>query len=68
MCIRDSKFSERYGGKVLDIDISYLAPFHRFEDKIPGDVKQLLADLKSRIERGEFKVPRTITSEPPPPG
>jgi basic membrane protein A len=65
--VLDGTFKANYGGKVLNLDISYLAPFHRFDDKIPSDVKQLLTDLQKKIETGEFKVPLIITESPPPP-
>ena len=66
--VLDGTFKDKYGGKVLDIDISFLAPFHRFEDKIPSDVKQLLVEIEDKIKSGELKVPRKITEAPPPPG
>lgn len=66
--VLDRTFGAKYGGKVLDIDISYITPFHRLDPAVPSDVKQLLKDLDARIKAGQIKVPRIITDTPPPPG
>jgi basic membrane protein A len=34
-----------------------IAPYHGFEDKIPGEVKDLINDYKARIISGDFTVP-----------
>lgn len=35
---------------------SYLAPYHAFEDKLPDDVKQMVADRQQEILDGTFRV------------
>jgi len=40
-----------------------LAPYHGFEDKLPQEVKDKVANLKEQILNGEFRVP--IIEEPP---
>jgi basic membrane protein A len=34
-----------------------IAPYHGFEDKIPKQAKDMIADYKARITSGAFKVP-----------
>jgi basic membrane protein A len=34
-----------------------IAPYHSFEDKLPAAAKSMIADYKSRITAGSFKVP-----------
>jgi basic membrane protein A len=38
-----------------------ITPYHGFEDKIPKQVKDMIADYKTRIVSGAFKVPRIET-------
>jgi basic membrane lipoprotein Med (substrate-binding protein (PBP1-ABC) superfamily) len=40
-----------------------LAPYHGFEDKLPQEVKDKVANLKEQILGGTFRVP--IIEEPP---
>ncbi len=35
---------------------AYLAPYHAFEDKLPDDVKQMVADRRQEILDGTFRV------------
>lgn len=54
------------GGTSWEIPIGdYLHPYHEYEDKIPDDVKDLVADVKIGIENGSIVVPRTVTDDPP---
>jgi basic membrane protein A and related proteins len=35
---------------------SYLAPYHKFDAKLPADVKELVAKRKAEILAGTFRV------------
>jgi basic membrane lipoprotein Med (substrate-binding protein (PBP1-ABC) superfamily) len=35
---------------------SYLAPYHKFEDKLPADVKDMVAKRQGEIIEGTFRV------------
>ena len=35
---------------------SYLAPYHKWEDKLPADVKKMVADRRTEIMDGNFRV------------
>lgn len=65
--VLDGTFKTKYGGKVLDLDISYITPFHRLDPAVPADVKQLLNDIATKIKAGQLMVPRIITESPPSP-
>lgn len=53
-------------GTAVDVDISYLSPFHQFENLVPQAVKDLLATTEQDIKDGTITVPRTVTDSPPP--
>jgi basic membrane lipoprotein Med (substrate-binding protein (PBP1-ABC) superfamily) len=36
---------------------SYLAPYHAFEDKLPAEVKDMVAKRTEEIMSGNFRVP-----------
>lgn len=54
------------GGKVLNMNLGYLAPFHNFDSAIPDSVKNLLSQTSEAINAGTITVPRTATTNPPP--
>jgi len=53
------------GGTAVDMDLSYLAPFHQFENVVSQAVKDLLATTEEDIKAGDIVVPRTVTATPP---
>jgi basic membrane protein A len=53
------------GGKVLDMNLGSLAPFHAYDSIIPASVKTLLADTSAGIDNGTIQVPFTYTQNPP---
>lgn len=55
-------FKQEMAGKLIDIDLSYLAPFHQFDSSVPQSVKDLLATTESNIQNGIIVVPRNATA------
>jgi len=53
------------GGKVIDMNLGSLAPFHAYDTVIPASVKTLLAQTQAGINNGSVKVPFTYTQNPP---
>lgn len=53
------------GGKVIDMDLGSLAPFHAYDSIIPASVKTLLAETSEGIDNGTIIVPFTYTQNPP---
>jgi len=53
------------GGKVIDMNLGSLAPFHSYDSIIPASVKALLNETEQGIENGTVKVPFTYTPNPP---
>ena len=53
------------GGKVIDMNLGSLAPFHAYDSVIPTSVKTLLADTATGIDNGTVQVPFTYTQNPP---
>ena len=53
------------GGKVIDMDLGSLAPFHAYDSIIPASVKALLASTEAGIKSGTIQVPFTYTQNPP---
>ena len=63
--IMDGTFKDKFAGKLVDVDISSLAPFHNFEQAVPQEVKDLLKQTDDAIKNGTIVVPRTVTEAPP---
>lgn len=53
------------GGKVLDMNLGSLGPFHAYDGVIPASVKTLLNQTAQGIASGTIKVPFTYTQNPP---
>lgn len=53
------------GGKVIDMNLGSLAPFHAYDTVIPASVKTLLAQTQAGINNGSIQVPFTYTQNPP---
>ena len=53
------------GGKVIDMNLGSLSPFHAYDTVIPGSVKTLLVQTATGIENGTVQVPYTYTQNPP---
>ncbi len=53
------------GGKVINMNLGYLAPFHYFDSTVPDSVKTLLTQTVQGINSGTITVPRTVTQNPP---
>jgi len=64
--IVNGTFKEKMGGKAIDVNLGYLAPFHEFEKIVPQAVKDLLTKTEEDIKKGVIVVPRTVTDKPPP--
>ena len=62
--ILDGTWSQ-IGGKVTDMNLGSLAPFHAYDSKIPASVKTLLAETSAGIDNGTIQVPFTYTQNPP---
>jgi basic membrane protein A len=62
--ITNSTFSQ-IGGKVIDMNLGSLAPFHAYDSIIPPSVKTLLAETSEGIDNGTIQVPFTYTQNPP---
>jgi basic membrane protein A len=62
--INDNTWSQ-IGGKVIDMNLGSLAPFHAYDNVIPPSVKTLLADTSKGIDNGTVQVPFTYTQNPP---
>jgi len=54
------------GGKVIDMNLGSLAPFHAFDTIIPQSVKELLNETSEGIDNGTISVPFIYTVNPPP--
>jgi basic membrane protein A len=63
--ISDGTWSQ-IGGKVLNMNLGYLGPFHNYDNVVPASVKTLLAQTVAGIGSGTITVPRTVTQNPPP--
>ena len=53
------------GGKVEDLNLGSLGPFHNYASKIPASVTALLATTSEGINDGTIKVPFTYTPSAP---
>jgi basic membrane protein A len=53
------------GGKVIDMNLGSLAPFHAYDSIIPTSVKTLLVETSAGINNGTIQVPFTYTQNPP---
>jgi basic membrane protein A len=53
------------GGKVIDMNLGSLAPFHAYDSVIPTSVKTLLIQTAAGINNGTIQVPFTYTQNPP---
>jgi len=62
--IQNSTFTQ-IGGKVLDMNLGSLAPFHAYDRIIPASVKTLLVDTAAGIDNGTIQVPFIYTQNPP---
>jgi basic membrane protein A len=63
--VMDGTFKDKYGGKLVDVDLSSLAPFHNFDQAVPQEVKDLLKQTDENIKNGTIVVPRTVTEAAP---
>jgi len=59
-------FKQALGGKVINVNIGYLAPFHNYDSKVPQSVKDLLVATEQGMQNGSIAVPQTVTQDPPP--
>lgn len=62
--ILDGTWSQ-IGGKVIDMNLGSLAPFHAYDSIIPTSVKTLLNQTEAGIKNGTIQVPFTYTQNPP---
>jgi basic membrane protein A len=62
--IQNSTWSQ-IGGKVIDMNLGSLAPFHAYDTIIPDSVKTLLNETSEGIDNGTISVPFTYTQNPP---
>ncbi len=53
------------GGKVLDMQLGSLGPFHHYDSLIPAAVKTQLNNTAEGISNGSIQVPFTYTTNPP---
>jgi len=53
------------GGKVTDMNLGSLAPYHSYDSIIPASVKKLVSDTARGIANGTIQVPFTYTQNPP---
>jgi basic membrane protein A len=62
--INNSTWSQ-IGGKVIDMNLGSLAPFHAYDSIIPTSVKTLLSETSAGIDNGTVNVPFIYTPNPP---
>jgi basic membrane protein A len=55
--VREGTFKGAIHYLGMDDNVVDIAPYHSFEDKIPEETKELIADLKAQILEGSLKVP-----------
>jgi len=53
------------GGKILDMQLGSLGPFHDYDSIIPASVKATLNETAEGIDNGTIQVPYTYTASPP---
>jgi len=53
------------GGKVTDMNLGSLAPYHAYDTIIPASVKALVNQTAAGIANGSIQVPFTYTPNPP---
>jgi len=53
------------GGKVIDMNLGSLAPYHAYDTMIPTSVKLLVNQTAAGIANGTIQVPFTYTQNPP---
>lgn len=56
---------DQIGGKVINMNLGSLGPFHAYDTVIPESVKTLLAETSAGIDNGTILVPFTYTPNPP---
>ncbi len=56
------QFKEKYFYDMVEGGVD-LAPYHGLEEKIPEDIKELIAKKREAIIKGEFKVPDIVKRE-----
>jgi len=62
--INNGTFSQ-IGGKVIDMNLGSLAPYHAYDSIIPQSVKTLVANTAEGIANGTIQVPFIYTPNPP---
>jgi len=53
------------GGKVIDMNLGSLAPYHAYASIIPQSVQELVNETSEGIDNGTIQVPFTYTANPP---
>jgi len=53
------------GGKVIDMNLGSLAPYHSYATIIPQSVQALVNETQMGIDNGTIQVPFTYTTNPP---
>jgi basic membrane protein A len=53
------------GGKVIDMNLGSLAPYHAYDTIIPQSVQTLVNETQMGIDNGTIQVPFTYTTNPP---
>ena len=54
------------GGKVIDMNLGSLAPYHAYATIIPQSVQELVNETGVKIDNGSIQVPFNYTANPPP--
>jgi len=63
--IINDTFTSQFGGKVIDMNLGSLTPYHAFATIIPQSVQTLVNETAQGIDNGTIQVPFTYTPNPP---
>jgi basic membrane protein A and related proteins len=63
--VMQSSFGITFGGKVVEMNLGYLSPYHNYNTTIPASVQTLVSNTATQIASGQITVPQIIKNSPP---
>jgi len=63
--VMQGTFSSNYAGKVVEMNLGYIGPYHNYNNTIPASVQALVSNTATQIASGQITVPQIIKSNPP---
>ena len=63
--VMQGSFSTSFAGKVVEMNLGYLSPYHNYNSTIPAAVQALVSNTATQIASGQLTVPQIITANPP---